>query len=481
MRVLGEQRKGVHDVRRRMSSAQYALAPERGLPPVPADVDIDVWEVESTEDAVALLAGCPQESVICCAFTAPHADGVAAQKAALQELAAAQPAGFVFATVDIHACPEVKTWASITSPATLIMQPDGIRLDEIKAAEPGAPAVLQLKVLGIASVVAKAAQSKLEVLAERFPGATCAEASVTLPKADTTKMRAHGLEGLQRAGVGAEKEASFETLCQSLAPDARAPRVRDLAALSRIVRDVPSAELVPLLDLARRLVALKAVSSGDQPGMREAVGFLVDAALCRGIDEAPELTRASLALHLIANLLAHDSLQEALLPVIGQIVRGGCWAEIWRSTGMDAPPAPTVRAREAAAALLLNASVALRTSRCRAEHSGLLVAALDALHRDSNHERLNQAAGTLLSVGGQPEDAKRVLQAQPRAPLRLLAASIFRGEMEKPEERPFPLAWAPEAPPRTAGGPTPDANARNPRGAGGRGRIPNRHRGRGGG
>jgi hypothetical protein len=37
----------------------------------------------------------------------PYADGMEGQAAALQELASAQPVGFVFATVNMRATPEV--------------------------------------------------------------------------------------------------------------------------------------------------------------------------------------------------------------------------------------------------------------------------------------------------------------------------------------------------------------------------------------
>merc|ERR1712110_626159 len=87
------------------------------LPPVMVDdAAAEIWEVCSPEDAGALMSGCPMESVICCSFSVAYADGMEAQSKALRELAAAQPAGLVFASVDMKESPEVATWAGATKP-----------------------------------------------------------------------------------------------------------------------------------------------------------------------------------------------------------------------------------------------------------------------------------------------------------------------------------------------------------------------------
>jgi len=457
---------------------RYTLAATRTLPLGSASGGAEIWEVLSVDDASALLSGCPKDSLICSSFSLVHAEGAAAQASALQELAGAEPAGLVFATVDIGLSPEVAAWAGVSVPLVRILRPDGSIIDDVPATDVG-KGVLHQRVLSLAATLAKEAVCKLEKLAERFPGALCDQLTHPPLKADIERMRRHGQETLKAAAASDADHEVFSALCTSSRPGgARVARVREVVALARLVRGLPAGRALPLLDLARRLAAQKTLGLGE-PGGHEAVELLLDAVCCHGFDgESLNLACASLALHFVSGCFLHHDLQEALLPVVAKLVSStnATWAGIWDLSGASFPGgSAAARAREAGAAVLLNASVALRTARFRAQHAQILAAALEALHREAGDERLSLAVGNLLAVGGGRDDAKRALQAQPLAPLRALAAAVFRGDLDGPDGCAFPMAWRPEPPPRSGEEGRPAApgaaHRRPPRGA-----IPARHR-----
>jgi len=192
-------------------------------------------------------------------------------------------------------------------------------------------------------------------------------------------------------------------------------------------------------DLARRLAGQKLLG-GTDPGAAEALERLLDAVLrCTFDVKCSDVSHTMLALHFVVNCFAWEHLREPLLPVVGQLIRTGRWADIWSASSAH-------KSQEAAAALLLNSSIVLRSACCRVEQAGILKASIDALHRMPENAHLNLAIGNLLVIGGEPEDAKRVLQAQPLPSLRPLAAALFRGELDgQPEGRAFPGAWKAEA------------------------------------
>lgn len=429
---------------------RYRLADPRALPPLRGGPPAPFWDIQSAEDAGALLSGCPLDCVVCCGFSAPYADGMKAQAAALEELAAAVPAGFVFATVDIKASPEVANWAGVSSPMVRLLEPDGRVVAEVRSTDV-AKGALHQAVLSHAAVIAKAAEPKLEALAQKYPKALHAEAVAMPAGTDCEKMRQRGLESLDRFGARSADTEAFTALCSCcVAGSSRTPRVREVASLAKSLRQLPIGDVLPLLDLARRLAARKLLAGGE-PGTREALELLLDAALCRGLeDESVDLTRASLAVQFVSNCLLPETLREALLPVVGQLVSADGWLAAW-SPPDGTPAAAVSRSRDAAASLLLNASVALRRARCRAENAGLLQAATVALQALPENERLNLACGNLLAVGGGAEEAKRVLQAQPLPPLRSLAAAVFRGDLADEESRAFPEVWRPRQPPPGGG------------------------------
>lgn len=180
-----------------------------------------------------------------------------------------------------------------------------------------------------------------------------------------------------------------------------------------------------------------------------------------------------LALQVLANCFHQAVVGEALLPVVVEMMTMPVWQALWLSS---CPDKPLDRARDAAATLLLNASVMLRGAKLRASHRPLLRHSITALKVMPQDERVNWAVGNLLAMGGGPEDAKETLQAQPRSSLRMLAAAIFHGQLDGPEGAAFPDVWHPPdsggAPP---GGP-PGEPGRRPRAP-----IPGRYRRRGGG
>jgi len=440
------------------------------MPPPACYGCAEIWDVRSTEDASALLAGCPLDSIICCGFSMPHADGLTVQVRTLRELAAAQPAGFVFASVDVHDSPDVAKWAGVSEVMVRLMRSDGTVVDEVRPAEVRQGA-LQSKVFQLASSVVEEATPKLEALAMRFPGALQGEMLAVAPKSGAKTMQQHVVSSAQRLAMSGADEEALRALCQCCL-SAKVPRVRHVASLARILRNIPSSEHVPFLDLARRLAA-QSVLDGVEPGSQEALEFLLDAVLCSGMDdESFDATRSSLALSFFTCCIAQERHREALLPVVGQIVRTKSWDTAWRAITTTRGTAET-RLREATATLLLNASVAFRAARWRVEHAGLLGASVNALRCVPEDKRVNLAVGNLLAVGGSPEDAKRSLQAQPLAPLRVLAAAVFRGDLDGPDGAAFPLAWRPEPPSAGVTGQVfPDAWDRRPRHA----PIPARHR-----
>ncbi|CAE8692651.1 unnamed protein product [Polarella glacialis] len=93
-----------------------------------------------------------------------------AQDRALRQLAAAQPAGLVFASVDIGEAPEVAAWAGVKEPEVRLLQPEGVLLLRLTPTEVRQGA-LHTHALALAGELAAAAVRKLGALAARFPGA----------------------------------------------------------------------------------------------------------------------------------------------------------------------------------------------------------------------------------------------------------------------------------------------------------------------
>merc|ERR1719161_605387 len=297
-------------------------------------------------------------------------------------------------------------------------------------------------------------------------------------------MQQSGAESLKALGATVAETSSFDALCKTSGGDqfGALARVRDVANIARVLHRTSGSGALPILDLARRLGLLKLLRRSGDPGSWKALELLLDAALCCALEsEDADLTLAFLTLQLVTSCFMYDPmLAEAMLPVVSHVVETPGWANIWQplATGV-APSGKLNKAREAAGAMVLNASVALLSARCRSEHTDLVSASIDALHREPKMESLNQAVGNLLATGGTKEDAKRALQAQPEPPLRALAAAVFRGDLDAPEDRAFPLAWRPPAPP-----PPPSGQGGDPGEGGGRGgyglprrdRVPARHR-----
>jgi len=449
-------------------------APE--LPALPPNASADVWEVCSTEDANALLGGCPAASTLCCSFTVPYADGMNAQRAEIDELAAAQLAGLEFATVDMRAFPEAAAWAMVETPLVRLMEPDGTFVADFKPAEVK-QGFLRKKVLSIAANSGREAESKLQQLALRYPGGLSNTfVDVPISNSTTQKMQQNGVDVLLRLGGTVAQKDGFGALCQASELQ-RIARVSDVAGLARILYTFPVSDLLPFLDVARRLPGQKLLG-GSNPGATEALERLLDAVLrCGFNDNCSVPAHPMLALHFVVNCFVYEDLREELLPVVGQLVRSKIWASTWG-------PAGSAKTREAAVALLLNASIVLRSACCRVQYPGILKAAIDSLGCLPDNVRLNLAVGNLLAVGGQPDDAKRVLQAQPLPSLRPLAAALLRDELDgQPEGRAFPGAWvdgSSDGRLRPAAQDSGDDNAarlqRPPRAA-----VPARHRGRRGG
>jgi len=459
----------------------YRLARHDMLPPLPCNISAEIWEVCTPEDAGALLDGCPFNAVICCSFTWPYADGMEAQDRALKQLAKAQPAGFVFAAVNMKAAPEVATWAGVSTPLVRLMMPDGSVIEDIRPPHTG-NGELQKKVLGLAAQTAKLAAPKLEKLAQKYPGALHDEVHIAALKGDTQKMQQRGLELLNRLQATVAEEEAFKALCQlcSLSRGGCSARVRHVVAVTQLVRRVRVEDAVPLFDLARRLASVKALGGSD-PGALEALELLLDAVLGTSLNlQSFDATCCSLALQCLTGCFGQVDLHEALLPVVGQVVRTDAWGQIWDTEG--AAERKTTAVEVAASTLLLNASVALRSARWRAEHQGLLAAAVDVLRCSPANEQVSLAVGNLLAVGSSEEQGKRTLQAQPQRPtLRTLAAAVFHGELEGPDGAAFPAAWSPPEPAAAALGAGQQAGdapgwRRPPRAA-----IPARHRVRRGG
>lgn len=463
------------------------------LQAVPSSGDGDFVEVSSSEEAGALLADCPADCVVCCTFFLPHSTYLPTLFGTLRELISVEPAGIMFVSVDMQAAPQVAKWAGVSFPLVRFLRSDGHVLDEARP-EVGKNALLQ-KALSIAASNGKAAVVKVKNLSARFPGALRTE-MLALPAAstDVVKMQQNGMESLKVIGATDAERSSFDTLCKTCGAGSQlgaVARVRDVANLARVLHRVPAASALPILDLVRRLGLLKLLRRSGDPGSWKALELLLDAALCCAFEgEDPDLTLVFLSLQLVTSCFMYDPmLSEAMLPIVSRIVETPGWSTIWKAQPPGTlPSGKEKKARDSAGAMALNASVALHSARCRSEHSMLVCAFIDALHREPKMESLNQAVGNLLVTGGTQEDAKRALQAQPEPPLRALAAAVFRGDLNQPEDRAFPLAWQPPAPPPPP--PGQDGDPRDGDRGGGRGGgygpprrapIPARHRGRGGG
>ncbi|CAK8998706.1 unnamed protein product [Durusdinium trenchii] len=422
-----------------------------------------VWAVETTEDAAALLAGCPMDTVIACSFHRQGAEHGKAQAQALRQLARAEPAGMSFAEVDLHAAPEVAAWARVVAPEVRLLQPDGQILQRVTPREVATGALHRWASVK-AGDLAKEAETKLDALAQRFPGALCDEMKMCTSKENLDKMQAAGHELLARKFSDAEVEI-FQRLCDSYRAHA-VPRARLVSGLAKLLRRLTTsttAPATPLLDLSRRLAASKLLG-GSEPGALEALELLLNAILNHS--EAPEApTAVMLAGQFLANCFHQPLVGEALLPVAAEALQLPTWRAVWDPSGH-------AKAREAVAVLLLNASVALRKARFRASHGPLLEQALAALKCLPTDERVNWAVGNLLAMGGGPDEARRALASL--APLRALAAAVVEGQLDGPEGVAFPAAWGPDGrrqhdpqrPQRPAGRPRAPVPARYRRGGG---------------
>ena len=440
--------------------------------------------MQTTEDAAALLAGCPLDMVIACSFQRAYAPHMQAQQEALRRLAEAQPAGMAFASVDLAASPAVADWAGVREPEVRLLQPDGSTLARLSPQEVKGGALHKLA-LDKAKSLAKLAEQKLDSLSGRFPKALHSELDICLPRDSPEKMRQIALDIVQKIYGSESGEAEMvESLCRSC-QQGSVPRPRLIAGLAKIIRAATSESSVAFLDLARRLAGLK-LCGGAEPGAQEALELLLDSSLCKvdAVSGSPWSPRSPpclmLALQLVANCFHQTSLAEALLPVVAQLVQAPVWPLLWSDVSVSEVsevPKSLDKARDAAATMLLNASVVLREARLRAPHAPLLEKSVLALKRCPSDQRLNWAVANLLAMGGGVDEAKSVLQAQPMTPLRLLAAAIFNDQLSGPDSVAFPAAWHPPTGSSGDGsdGPGPANDRRRP------GPVPARYRGRRGG
>eukprot|EP00438_Fugacium_kawagutii_P031086 Skav204628 [mRNA] locus=scaffold1712:294496:298403:- [translate_table: standard] len=277
-----------------------------------------------------------------------------------------------------------------------------------------------------------------------------------LPRDSVEKMKAAATEL-----VGTGEDEMLEKLCRCISQSAAPPKPRHVVSLAK--------------DLSRRLASEKLLG-GQEPGATEALELLLNAILMKLEMEEPGAP-FMLALQVLANCFQQAVVGEALLPVVVEMMTMPVWQALWLSSRQ--PDKPLDRARDAAATLLLNASVMLRGAKLRASHRPLLRHSIAALKVMPQDERVNWAVGNLLAMGGGPDDAKETLQAQPRSSLRMLAAAIFHGQLDGPEGAAFPDVWHPPdsgAPPGGAPGGGPGDPGRRPRAP-----IPGRYRRRGGG
>lgn len=429
-----------------------------------------VWDVQSTEDAAALLAGCPLDLVIACSFQRAYAPHYLAQQEAVRKLAEAQPAGMAFACVDLS-CKDVAEWAGVREPEVRLLQPDGSVMARLNPQEVKTGALHKLA-LDKAKSLAQSAEQKLDALSERFPNALRSELDICLPRDSPEKMNQNAVDTVQKMyGCESPEAEMVDTLCRTCQKGS-VPRPRFIAGLAKIIRASDAKSSIPFLDLSRRLAGLK-LCGGAEPGAQEALELLLDSSLCK-VDESPGPGPCMmLALQLLANCFHQPSLAEALLPVVAQFVQAPAWPVLW-SEAPGTSQSHLDKARDAAAILLLNASVVLRQARLRATHAPLLEHSVLALKRCPNDQRLNWTVANLLAMGGGVDEAKSVLQAQPMTPLRLLAAAVFNDQLSGPDSVAFPAAWHPPTT-STAMAPANDQRRRPGRA------IPARHRRRGGG
>ncbi|OLQ15102.1 Integrin beta-1-binding protein 2 [Symbiodinium microadriaticum] len=398
-----------------------------------------VWDVQSTEDAAALLAGCPLDLVIACSFQRAYAPHYLAQQEAVRKLAEAQPAGMAFACVDLS-CKDVAEWAGVREPEVRLLQPDGSVMARLNPQEVKTGALHKLA-LDKAKSLAQSAEQKLDALSERFPNALRSELDICLPRDSPEKMNQNAVDTVQKMyGCESPEAEMVDTLCRTCQKGS-VPRPRFIAGLAKIIRASDAKSSIPFLDLSRRLAGLK-LCGGAEPGAQEALELLLDSSLCK-VDESPGPGPCMmLALQLLANCFHQPSLAEALLPVVAQFVQAPAWPVLW-SEAPGTSQSHLDKARDAAAILLLNASVVLRQARLRATHAPLLEHSVLALKRCPNDQRLNWTVANLLAMGGGVDEAKSVLQAQPMTPLRLLAAAVFNDQLSGPDSVAFPAAWHP--------------------------------------
>lgn len=81
---------------------RFRLTPKDLLSSAGDDGTGKLWEVRNAKDAANLLAGCPMDTIIACSFHRAYAEHGGAQDRAMRQLAEAQPAGMVFALVDMQ-------------------------------------------------------------------------------------------------------------------------------------------------------------------------------------------------------------------------------------------------------------------------------------------------------------------------------------------------------------------------------------------
>ena len=285
-----------------------------------------VWDVQTTEDAAALLAGCPLDMVIACSFHRAYAPNVLAQQEAIRRLAEAQPAGMAFATVDLAASPAVAEWAGVRSAEVRLLQKDGSVLAVLTPEEVKAGALHKLA-LDKAKGLAKLAEQKLASLSERFPKALQTELGICLPRDSPEKMKQSAAEIAGKIyGAESQEVEMVAVLCQSC-EKAVVPRPRLVAGLAKIIRATDAKSGVPFLDLARRLAGQR-LCGGAEPGAQEALELLLDSSLCKVDSESPGPC-LMLALQLLANSFHQPAIAEALLPVVAQVVQASCMNSQW--------------------------------------------------------------------------------------------------------------------------------------------------------
>ena len=220
--------------RYRLTPSDLLTGSEQAIPETGEGALSGVWEVQTTEDASALLAGCPLEMVIACSFQRAYAPHMLAQQEVIRRLAEAQPAGMAFASVDLQASPAVADWAGVREPEVRLLQPDGSVLGRLSPQEVKAGALVKIA-LEKAKDLAKQAEQKLDALSERFPNALHSKLGICLPRDSCEKMQQNAREVVEKMYGNDSPEADMvEALCQST-QKGNVPRPRLIAGLAKMI------------------------------------------------------------------------------------------------------------------------------------------------------------------------------------------------------------------------------------------------------